>query len=197
MTEISTSSAKPGRAQVRAHLEDVAARLFATDGYATTTVDAIVAAAGVSKPALYRHFESKKELYLALLHRYRAELADAALAALNPAHDPETLTVELTDAWFRHIEAHPVAARILLQDATADPEIEGVRADMRRLQREGDIGLLRMFAPGLPEAEVEPLGEIIRSSLTGLGLWWLDHPEVPRETVVAAMVRTANGLRPG
>ena len=194
MIVMSEISAKPGRAQVRAHIEDVAARLFATDGYPATTVDAIVAAAGVSKPALYRHFESKKELYLALLHRYRAELADAALSALTAEPDPAALNLALTDAWFRHVQAHPIAARILLREGTTDPDIEAVRADMRRLQREADIDLLRRFAPGLPEAELEPLGEIIRSSLTGLGLWWLDHPEVPRETVVAAMVRMADGL---
>jgi AcrR family transcriptional regulator len=183
-----------GRAQVRAHLEDVATRLFATDGYAATTVDAIVAAAGVSKPAMYRHFESKKELYLALLRRFRGELADAALSALDPESAPEKLIPEMTDAWFRYVEDHPRASRILLQDFTSDPEIEAVRAEMRRLQREGDMGLLRLLVPNLPEAELEPLGEIIRSSLTGLALWWLDHRDTPRETVVAAMIRTADGL---
>ena len=44
------------------------------------------------------------------------------------------------------------------------------------------------------EAEVEPLAEIIRSSLSGLALWWLDNPGVPRVTVAAAMLRMTRGL---
>lgn len=54
--------------------------------------------------------------------------------------------------------------------------------------------MLREFGPPLPEAELAPLGEIIRSSLTGLALWWLEHPEVPRAIVVAAMLRTMRGM---
>jgi hypothetical protein len=46
----------------------------------------------------------------------------------------------------------------------------------------------------LPETELEPLGEIIRSSLTGLALWWLDNPGVPRGAVVAAMLRMTRGV---
>jgi hypothetical protein len=52
---------------------------------------------------------------------------------------------------------------------------------------------LREFAPQLPEDELEPLGEIIRGSLTGLALWWLEDPEVPRATVVAAVLRITTG----
>jgi len=57
------------------------------------------------------------------------------------------------------------------------------------------VALLREFAPGLPESELEPLGEIIRSSLAGLALWWLDNPQVPRACVVAAMLRMTRGLQ--
>ncbi|MEU7149913.1 hypothetical protein AB0B15_18035 [Streptomyces sp. NPDC045456] len=42
------------------------------------------------------------------------------------------------------------------------------------------MALLREYVPGLPEAELKPLGEAIRSSLYGLALWWLDLPEKPR-----------------
>jgi len=44
------------RGEVQARLEEAAARLFAERGYLATTVDDIVSAADVSKPALYRHF---------------------------------------------------------------------------------------------------------------------------------------------
>src|SRR5438128_8658897 len=58
-----------------------AKQLFVTLGYQDTTTEKIAAAAGVSEPVLYRHFESKKVLFLevlkeireATLHRWYAE----------------------------------------------------------------------------------------------------------------------------
>jgi len=45
--------------QRRALIEDAAARLFAERGYAATKREDIAAAAGVTKPILYRHFDNK------------------------------------------------------------------------------------------------------------------------------------------
>lgn len=181
------------RARERDHIEEVAARLFAEQGYAETTVDQIVAAARVSKPALYRHFASKRDLHLALLHRHQSALAASALAELGPSRSPDRLP-DMIDAWFRHVEAHPFVWRMLFQDATGDPDVQAVYADIRAAQRAADVALLREFAPGIPESEREPLGEVIRSSLTGLAMWWLNHPDVPRATLVAVMLRLTRGL---
>ena len=52
-----------------------AGRQFARHGYAGTTLDDIAAAAHVTKPIVYRHFESKQALYLALLHKHEDDLA--------------------------------------------------------------------------------------------------------------------------
>lgn len=176
-------------------IEEAAARLFAERGYSATTVEDIVAAAGVSKPMLYRHFESKKELHMKLLERRRDELAAAPLDEfLRAQGDPDEQLSAMSEAWFAHVEQHPYTSRMLLQDATGDPDIQALQHELRRRQRAADVALLREFAPQLPEAELEPLGEIIRSSLTGLALWWLDSPTVPRATVVAAVLRVMRGL---
>src|SRR5947208_16294002 len=61
-----------------------AKQLFVTLGYHATTTEKIAAAAGVTEPVLYRHFESKKALFLevleeirtATLRRWRAETAN-------------------------------------------------------------------------------------------------------------------------
>src|SRR3954468_8231493 len=55
-------------------IEEAAARLFAEHGYAGTTLDAVAARAHVTKPMVYRHFRSKKHLYLALLGRHRDDM---------------------------------------------------------------------------------------------------------------------------
>ncbi len=182
-------------AQRRALIEDAAARLFAERGYVATTVEDIVAAAGVSKPMLYRHFESKKELHVKLLERRRDELAAAALDGLLQGEgDPTERLPAMIDAWFAHVEQHPHTSRILFQDATGDPDIQQLQRELRARQRAADVALLREFAPELPKHELEPLGEIIRSSLTGLALWWLENPEVPRASPVAAVLRVTTGV---
>ena len=194
-------AARPA-AERRALIEDAAARLFAERGYTATTVEDIVAAAGVSKPMLYRHFDSKKELHMKLLARRRDELAAAALDGLLQGDgDPGQRLPAMIDAWFAHVEQHPDTSRILFEDATGDPDIRELQRELRGRQRAADVALMREYAPQLPEAELEPLGEIIRSSLNGLALWWLERPDIARVVVVAAMLRTIEGLlasiRPG
>jgi len=182
-------------ARRRELIEDAAARLFAQRGYAATTVEQIVAEAGVSKPMLYRHFESKKELHMKLLEHRRDELAAAPLDSFLQARGkPEERLSAMIGAWFAHVEQHPDTSRLLFQDTTGDPDIRALQRELRRRQRAADMALLREFAPRLPEGELEPLGEIIRSSLTGLALWWLDHPDVARAVVVATMLRMLSGM---
>jgi AcrR family transcriptional regulator len=59
---------------------DAAILLFTNRGYAATSVREIVEMAGVTKPALYYHFQSKEGIYLAILEELLM-LADEAIAA--------------------------------------------------------------------------------------------------------------------
>ncbi len=54
-------------AQRREQLIDVATKLFARTGYDATTTADIAKAAGVTEPILYRHFDSKQELFIAIV----------------------------------------------------------------------------------------------------------------------------------
>jgi len=179
--------------QRRELLEDAAAELFAQRGYEATTVEQICAAAGVSKPMLYRHFESKQELARKLLERRRDELAAAPLDEFVRRPDAGSLRA-MTDSWFAHVEAHPDSCRFLFGDIRGDAELAELQRQLRQWQRSADVALLRELAPGIPEDELEPLGEAIRSTLYGVALWWLEHPSVPRSTVVDAVVRLMGGL---
>ncbi|MEA2141488.1 MAG: hypothetical protein QOC91_1587 [Solirubrobacteraceae bacterium] len=182
-------------AERRALIEQAAARLVAEHGYETTTVEDICAAAGVSKPMLYRHFESKKDLCMRLMERRRDELAAAPLGTFLETEGLVEQRLEaMIDAWFGHVAEHPHSSRVLFQDITGDAELRELQGELRRRQRAADVAMLREFGPPLPEAELEPLGEVIRSSLTGLALWWLEHADVPRASVVAAMLRTMKGM---
>jgi AcrR family transcriptional regulator len=60
-----------------------AADLFSRKGYAATSVGEIVAAAGVTKPVLYYHFESKEGLYLTLMEESLGAFRPVVEAALH------------------------------------------------------------------------------------------------------------------
>jgi AcrR family transcriptional regulator len=182
-------------AERRAAIERAAAEVFARYGYADTTMDEIASAAGVTKPMLYRHFESKRELFATLIERRRDELAAAPLDRfLDPETEADARLWAMTDAWFAHVESHPHTSRMLFTDVTGDPELIALQRELRGRQRAADVALMRELTPHLPERELEPLGEVIRCSLTGLALWWLDRPGVPREVPVAAVVRVTSAL---
>src|SRR3954463_1442022 len=69
----------------REQLLDVAAELFAQNGYARATTAQLAKAAGVTEPIIYRHFDSKRDLFVALIERtgretiavWEQDLADA------------------------------------------------------------------------------------------------------------------------
>lgn len=182
----------------RALVEDAAAQQFAERGYQATRMDDIAAAAGVTKPVLYRHFPSKKALHMALLERERDALAAAALDAYLASDAPlADRLAPMLEAWFAYVEASPYVARLLFRDTTGDPEIQALHRDLQGRQRAADVAIIRESLPDIPEAMIEPLGEVVRCTLTGLALWWLEHPEVPREVLVATALRTCRGLIAG
>lgn len=179
----------------RAVIADAAAGLFAEHGYVATRMEDIAVAAGVTKPVLYRHFPSKKALHMALLERERDALAAAPLDVYLGSDAPFSERLPpMIEAWFAYVEEHAYAARLLFRDTTGDPEVEALHRDLQARQRAADVAIMRESLPGLPPEQLEPLGEVVRCTLTGLALWWLDHPEVERATLVATAMRVFDGL---
>lgn len=67
---------------------DVAAEIFASKSFRDASTAEIAAAAGVSEPALYRHFKSKRDLYLTAIDRSASalmqDMRDVAAAGASP-----------------------------------------------------------------------------------------------------------------
>ncbi|HKA84397.1 MAG TPA: TetR/AcrR family transcriptional regulator [Acidimicrobiales bacterium] len=72
----------------RAALIGVATELFAADGYDGTAIPAVLDAAGVSRGALYHHFESKEALFEAVLRAVEAQATLKVTRAAGGATDP-------------------------------------------------------------------------------------------------------------
>jgi AcrR family transcriptional regulator len=81
----------------REQLLDVALEVFARAGYHGASMNDVADAAGVTKPVLYQHFESKRDLYQALLDEVGARL----LAAISTATAGTTDGREQTELGFR------------------------------------------------------------------------------------------------
>src|SRR5579862_3436694 len=79
-----------GRA-TRAHVVEVATRLFAAHGYDGTSVEAVQAESGVSRGSLYHHFPGKEALFLAVLEEVGARIGREAEEVTKDAADPVAL----------------------------------------------------------------------------------------------------------
>jgi AcrR family transcriptional regulator len=116
------------RAQRREQILAAATEAFARSGFAATSLDDIAAEAAVTRVILYRHFESKTDLYQAVLDRMCARL-DAHVA--EPVGGFSDASIDgLLDA---AVES-PSGFRLLFQHALREPEfkerIEKFRADI-------------------------------------------------------------------
>ncbi|MEW2522104.1 TetR/AcrR family transcriptional regulator [Actinacidiphila alni] len=90
--------------------------LFAADGYAATSLDAVCERAGVTKGALYHHFSGKKQLFSAVYTREQERLAERISAAYLRVEDPWEAVYEGSRAYLE-ASLDPEVQRITLLDA--------------------------------------------------------------------------------
>ncbi|OJZ73514.1 TetR family transcriptional regulator [Mycobacterium paraffinicum] len=89
MSPVKPPRTRPTRGEVRDRILDAATKVFAAEGFAGATIDAIGQAAGFTKGAVYSNFESKDELFLALLDR-EFELRSEQIAIALDRSDGDT-----------------------------------------------------------------------------------------------------------
>jgi AcrR family transcriptional regulator len=181
-------------AERRELITEAAGRLFGERGYEGTRLDDVAAAAGVTKPVLYRHFDSKRGLYLALLARHRDDLP-TFVAAMPADLSPREWLRAILESWLEYVEAHSYAWKMLFRDTGGGPEVQAFRREVHAQAREVLAGVIRSLGdPTIPRREVEPLAELMSMGMASLVLWWIDNPGTPREALVDAMTRVWAGL---
>jgi AcrR family transcriptional regulator len=144
-----------GRA-TRAHVIEVATRLFAEHGYDGTSVEAVQASSGVSRGSLYHHFPGKEALFLAVLEEVGARIGRQGEEAARDAADPVDLLRIGGLLWIRNA-CDPVVRQIALIDAPAVLGWERWRA----LDEQGPLGLIReclAYAAGTGRVEHRHVG---------------------------------------
>jgi AcrR family transcriptional regulator len=101
-------------------------RLFGEYGYAATSIDAVAAAAGVTKGAAYHHFDGKAGLFRAVFTGEQHRAAMALKAAADAAPDPWSALRCGCRTWLEQC-LDPAFCRIVLLDGPAVLGWEAVR----------------------------------------------------------------------
>lgn len=92
------------RADKRDHLIDVAAEMFNRCGYHAAGIDRVIKEAGIAKTTLYRHFETKEDLILAVLRRtderFREDMRRFVEAHGQSPRERILATFDFLERWF-------------------------------------------------------------------------------------------------
>ena len=164
-------------ATTRAALLGAARQLFGEQGYVATSVDEIVAAAGVTKGALYHHFGDKADLFRAVYEQVKSEVTEQVVEVYNWPDPWESITVGAS----KWIDAHldPAVRRIVLQDARAVLPWETLRDLENRFGAVALRGAMRKSrtAGGFSEAPLRPLALMLIGALGEACLYVADAPD--------------------
>jgi AcrR family transcriptional regulator len=171
----------------RRQLLDTALAVFAERGFHPTSMNEIAEAAGVTKPVLYQHFRSKRDLYREVLTDVGAHLLDEITKATTAARGPREQVELGFAAYFRFVAEHEAAYRVLfgggarrdeefsemvgkVEAAAAEAiaaliDVPGLSGDDRRLLAHGIIGLAegtsRLWMTQEPTASPDELARVV------------------------------------
>ncbi len=113
------------RVQRREQILAAATRTFARLGFSATSLDDVAAEAGVSRVILYRHFESKSDLYRAALDRYCSVLG-------QHLHEPRGgFSDASVDGLIAAATADPSGYKLLFVHSAREPEFSGLSEHFR------------------------------------------------------------------
>ena len=173
---------------------EAATKLFAAQGFYGTSVDAIAAAIGVTKPFVYYHFKDKTDILAAICRRG----ADLTLSAIEAAETkPGTAAARLPFFCRNMVEIVIDHSHFL---AVYNREIYALRdADRRSILRtrtEIDRRVAALIDTGCSEGEfdVDDLAVTtvsITMMLSNLWIWYRENRTGTRAQVVEAQIRLA------
>jgi AcrR family transcriptional regulator len=163
----------------RRQLFEVALSLFSEHGYASTTMDDIAEAAGVTKPLVYQHFESKRALYLELMDVFSRQLVTRIVQATATAVGPRQQVELGFAAYFKLMVDDEEAFRLLYgRDAPDDPELG---AALRRVEETIAQAIDPLIDAGLDPEHRLLLAHAVVGMAEGASRHWLDaQREQPR-----------------
>jgi AcrR family transcriptional regulator len=177
---------------------DVASEHFGTHGFAGTSVAAVAAGAGISKPLIYSYFGSKEGLYEACLDRGGALLADemeriAAGDAVGIERGMQTLS-----GLFALLEDRRHLWRLFF-DTTAPTTgpirdaIDGYADRIAKLADEGVTELMTLAGNDAP-LDISAMTAVWLGIVDSLMNWWVEHPDQTADEMMHRCLRLLAAL---
>ncbi|MBF9129091.1 TetR/AcrR family transcriptional regulator [Plantactinospora sp. S1510] len=149
------------RAQRREQILATATKAFARNGFTATGLDDIATEAGVTRVILYRHFDSKTDLYEAVLDRFYVVLRDHVAEPVGGFTDASL------DGLLKAAIAEPAGFRLMFVHSAREPEFKARAEHFRREMTEaahlqiskvvGDQAWARWAAQLAPTAATEAI----------------------------------------
>ncbi|MEY2568910.1 MAG: hypothetical protein QOE35_3439 [Actinomycetota bacterium] len=170
------------RLERRQGLLDAAVEVIRRDG-PNVSMEAIAAAAGVSKPIVYRHFGDRSGLVAALANRFSDDLMGALQASLQRDAEPRDLLVGTIDAFLAFVEKEPNLYRFVVQHD--DGGAEEMAGFVRQVAQQVAIVLgERLRQIGHDSGAAEPWAYGLVGMVHFAGDWWIERGAMPRARLV-------------
>lgn len=200
------AGSEPQNPDTRTRILDAAARVFARHGFAGATLDQVAADAGMTKGAVYWHFASKADLYLALMAervRHQMDGLPTQVQRVAGMANPEEGLATLLAGILSECVANPEQPRLFLEFVahSREPQIqERLGQIYQAAYRESEQLIAGLQQAGLVAAEADPgaLAVLFSAILDGLVLTALVSPDrIHIETITPQVARILwRGLSP-
>ncbi len=171
------------RATRRAELLDAAVAAIRSKGPDVAMED-IATEAGVSKPILYRHFQDKAGLYMAISERATQLMRAALLPGRRAQAEPRQLLRTAIDTYLSFIEAEPELYRFVVRRSFADrPVAQDPVTTNNQLIASALSGMFgdRLRSLGMDPRGAETWAHAGVGMVQAAGDWWLERRTLPRE----------------
>ena len=154
-----------------------AREVFVESGYHAAAMDEIAARAGVTKPVLYQHFGSKRDLYLAVLDSSVDQFLESIGHALRSTDDNRSRVTATIDAYLRFISQDDAAYRLVFEsDLVNAPDVRDRVQRVNALSAEMVCEVIAADT-GLSRAEALLLAYGLLGMAQTAALRWLRDPE--------------------
>ena len=190
------------KAATRAALLDAGHTVFLRDGFHGASLDRVAAEAGFTKGAVYAHFETKADLFLAILERRVDERVSAQEAAGADARDFAAMVSQATEQWGTVMRDDAAWTLLLLEFWTHAARDAELRARVAEQHRRTHASIARLVGEvrtrsgetlGLPDDALATVLMALGNGLNLDGLLFSDRPRVDLyEQTLTAMLA---GLR--
>jgi AcrR family transcriptional regulator len=125
----------------RRQILDVALTAFSTSGYHDTSMNDIAEALSITKPVVYQYFDSKRALYLQLLHDVGDDLLNTVTKAVAGTGDPRQQTERGMVAYFAWVARNKEAFSLLFESSAR------VDGEFAHIVSEFEDGAARAISP--------------------------------------------------